>query len=99
VPDSSELSTTRDEEAARDELAAVISPRKAVSAKPTRAASTIHKAKGLEFDHVLVTYCGASHFPDSQLRQRLLYVAISRAVNRLVLHVPRNSPSPLIENT
>lgn len=90
--------TKRDGEVARDELAAVIAARKAVSAKPTRAASTIHKAKGLEFDHVLVAYCGASHFPDNDAQRRLLYVAISHAANRLVLHVPENSPSPLIGN-
>lgn len=90
--------TKRDREAARDELSAAISARKAVPVKPTRAASTIHKAKGLEFDHVLIAYCGENHFPDNEGRRKLLYVAISRAVKRLVLHVPTNSPSPLVDN-
>lgn len=88
----------QDGDAAKDELSAVIAARKALSAKPTRAASTIHKAKGLEFGRVLIAFCGSSHFPDTELRRRLLYVAISRATNALTLHVPTDSPSPLIGN-
>ena len=87
----------KDADAAQDELSAVIAARKAVSAKPTRAASTIHKAKGMEFGRVLVMFCGSSHFPDTEAKRRLLYVAISRAVNGITLHVPMDSPSPLIE--
>ena len=88
----------QDGEAAKDELSAVIAARKAVSAKPTRAASTIHKAKGLEFGHVMIAFCGSSHFPDTELRRRLPYVAISRATNALTFHVPTDSPSPMIGN-
>lgn len=86
----------QDCEAAKDELSAVIAARKAVAAKPTRAASTVHKAKGLEFSRVLIAFCGSSHFPDTELSRRLLYVAISRATNALTFHVPTDSPSPLM---
>lgn len=81
---------------AADELSAVIAARKAVSSKPTRTASTIHKAKGLEFGHVLIAFCGSRHFPNNEITRRLLYVAISRAVKGLTLHVPIDSPSPLV---
>ncbi|MEA2506195.1 MAG: UvrD-like helicase C-terminal domain [Actinomycetota bacterium] len=44
---------------------------------PTRCTSTIHKAKGQEFDHVIVAHCSASPFPDQPDARRLLYVALS----------------------
>jgi DNA helicase-2/ATP-dependent DNA helicase PcrA len=64
---------------------------------PQRALSTVHKAKGLETDHVLVMPCDIRHFADSAAARCLLYVAISRATHSLTLVVPRTDPSPLLE--
>lgn len=63
---------------------------------PSRALSTIHKAKGLERDCVVVMPCDASHFPDNLKARCMLYVALSRARKRLVLVVPRTQVSPLL---
>jgi hypothetical protein len=63
---------------------------------PTKAISTIHKAKGLECGSVIVMPCDAQTFPDTREARCLLYVALSRARNRLLLVVSRNSPSPLL---
>jgi hypothetical protein len=63
---------------------------------PAKAISTIHKAKGLECDGVVVMPCDALTFPDNQEARCLLYVALSRAKSRLMLVVSRNAPSPLI---
>ena len=83
-------------DAVQDELSAVIGARKATAQKPARTVSTIHKSKGLEFDHVLIAYCGRNHFPDNEQARRRLYVAVSRATETLTLHVPNAAPSPLI---
>jgi hypothetical protein len=64
---------------------------------PDRAISTIHKAKGLECDSVIVMPCDAKTFPDKDDARCLLYVALSRAKNRLMLIVSRETPSPLLE--
>jgi len=63
---------------------------------PEKAISTIHKAKGLECDAVIVMPCDARTFPDEHDARCLLYVALSRAKNRLMIVVSRNSPSPLL---
>lgn len=63
---------------------------------PEKAISTIHKAKGLECDAVIVMPCDARTFPDKHDARCLLYVALSRAKSRLMLVVSRNSPSPLL---
>jgi hypothetical protein len=63
---------------------------------PTRAISTIHKAKGLECNSVIVMPCDAKTFPDTFESRCLLYVAISRAKSRLLLVVSRTAPSPLL---
>jgi UvrD-like helicase C-terminal domain/AAA domain len=57
--------------------------------------STIHKAKGLECDAVIVMPCDASTFPDEPATRCLLYVALSRAMKRLMLVISRENPSPL----
>jgi DNA helicase-2/ATP-dependent DNA helicase PcrA len=62
---------------------------------PDRAISTVHKAKGMEREHVLVMPCDQRHFSDTDAKRRLLYVALSRAMKSLALVVPRKSPSPL----
>jgi hypothetical protein len=63
---------------------------------PEKAISTIHKAKGLECDSVIVMPCDARTFPNKPDARCLLYVALSRAKRRLLLVVSRNNPSPLL---
>lgn len=63
---------------------------------PPKAISTIHKAKGLECDHVLVMPCDSRHFGDTEAGRCLLYVAMSRAVCSLTLVVSRSNPCPLL---
>jgi DNA helicase-2/ATP-dependent DNA helicase PcrA len=63
---------------------------------PPKAISTIHKAKGLECDGVIVMPCDAKTFPDSSEARCLLYVALSRAKKRLLLVVSRDAPSSLL---
>ena len=63
---------------------------------PERAISTIHKAKGLECESVIVMPCDGRTFPDKDEARCLLYVALSRAKNHLMFVVSRSSPSPLL---
>ena len=63
---------------------------------PEKAISTIHKAKGLECESVIVMPCDAKTFPDKDETRCLLYVALSRAKSHLMLVVSRNDPSPLL---
>jgi DNA helicase-2/ATP-dependent DNA helicase PcrA len=58
--------------------------------------STVHKAKGLECDRVLVLPCDGNHFADKPEHRCLLYVALSRPVRELALVVPQHDPSPLL---
>lgn len=62
---------------------------------PDRAISTIHKAKGLEFDNVMVLPCDRSAFGDTPAARAKLYVAMSRAKRTLMLVVSNTKPSPL----
>jgi DNA helicase-2/ATP-dependent DNA helicase PcrA len=62
---------------------------------PRKAISTIHKAKGLESDRVLLLPCDSTTFPDTFDSRCLLYVALSRAKQHLMLVVSRDKPSPL----
>jgi DNA helicase-2/ATP-dependent DNA helicase PcrA len=63
---------------------------------PAKALSTIHKAKGLECDNVLIIPCDADHFGDTHAARCNLYVAMSRASNSLTIVVSRKKPSPLV---
>ena len=63
---------------------------------PAKAISIVHKAKGLECDATVLLPCNRSNFPDSVAAGCLLYVALSRAKDRLMLVVWRESPSPLV---
>ncbi|MEY9363873.1 hypothetical protein ABH994_006594 [Bradyrhizobium yuanmingense] len=63
---------------------------------PSRAISTVHKAKGLECGSVIVMPCDARSFPDTADGRCLLYVALSRAKNELMLVVSADKPSPLL---
>lgn len=62
-----------------------------------RAISTVHKAKGLESQNVLLIPLDASHFAESPNARALLYVALSRATHSLTIVVSRADQSPLIE--
>lgn len=62
---------------------------------PKRAISTIHKAKGLECESVILMPCDATHFRDNEEARCLLYVALSRATHHLMLVISRDNPSPL----
>lgn len=64
---------------------------------PNRVVSTVHKAKGLEADNVLVMPCDAEHFPDRIDKRCALYVAMSRSSARLTLAVSRSSSTPLLK--
>ena len=64
---------------------------------PSRAISTIHKAKGLEFDNVMLLPCDGRNFSNSRGARAKLYVALSRATNSLMLVVSRSQPSPLFK--
>jgi len=59
-----------------------------------RTISTVHKAKGLEYEAVMLWNLSAVDFPLDDKRARLLYVAISRATKRLVLLAPGLAVSP-----
>ena len=63
---------------------------------PEKAISTIHKAKGLECESVIIMPCDARTFPDNDEARCLLYVALSRAKSHLMLVVSRENPSPLL---
>ncbi|MHB9099265.1 MAG: UvrD-helicase domain-containing protein [Syntrophales bacterium] len=63
---------------------------------PAKAISTVHKAKGLECNDVLIVPCDASHFGDSPSARCRLYVAMSRAKRSLTFVVSRQNQSPLV---
>lgn len=80
-----------------DEGLAEIAHRRTYSrpSPPSRAISTIHKAKGLECGSVILMPCDAKTFPNKDDARCLLYVALSRATHRLQLVLSRANPSPL----
>jgi superfamily I DNA/RNA helicase len=51
----------------------------------------------LECGNVVVMPCDATTFPDREDARCLLYVALSRAKERLMLVVSRTNPSPLFQ--
>lgn len=63
---------------------------------PPKAISTIHKAKGLEVDRVVVMPCDRRHFGDKSYHRNLFYVAISRAKRAVTLVVPCRDLTPLL---
>jgi hypothetical protein len=62
---------------------------------PIKAISTIHKAKGLEFENVMVLPCDAENFSNTKASRARLYVSLSRATRSLMLVVSKVKPSPL----
>jgi hypothetical protein len=70
--------------------------RDAIRPAPKRGFMVIHKAKGLEFDAVAIPYCAGALFQDDLPSRRRLYVAISRAQERIHFLVPTSDPTPLL---
>ena len=64
---------------------------------PDKCLSTVHKAKGLQSHTVVVFACDGEHFADRPAKRNLLYVALSRATNNLVLVTSNSDPCPLLE--
>lgn len=64
---------------------------------PDQVLSSIHKAKGLECDHVLLMACDTSQFSRTLYARSKLYVALSRAKKSLTLVVPDTNPSALFK--
>lgn len=56
--------------------------------------TTVHMAKGLEFDQVIVPFVNASNY-DNEMDRSLLYIACTRAMHKLVLTY-HGERSPLI---
>ena len=63
---------------------------------PPQTISTIHKAKGLEFDHVLLCPVDRHQYPETELGARLLYVGLSRACKSLKLVLAGDSCTSLV---
>ncbi len=64
---------------------------------PNKVISTVHKAKGLESDHVVLAAFSQNTFPDTDEKRCLLYVALSRAKHSLTICVSKSNPSPLLK--
>jgi len=64
---------------------------------PPQMVSTIHKAKGLDFDHVLLCPVDRHQYPDGALGARLLYVALSRAKRSIRLVLADDAPTQHLE--
>ncbi|MDP2206612.1 MAG: ATP-binding domain-containing protein, partial [Alphaproteobacteria bacterium] len=64
---------------------------------PPKAISTIHKAKGLEFESVMLMPCDQRNFSHTRAARAKLYVAISRATSNLMVVLSRAQPSPLFK--
>ncbi len=64
---------------------------------PRKALSTVHKSKGLEAEHVFVFACDRGHFPETQVKRNLLYVALSRATESVTIIASRENQSPLVD--
>ncbi len=68
--------------------------------------STVHKAKGLEFENVIVMRCVDGRYPHfahytyDQIEEdkRLFYVAISRAMNKLIVSAMSSRITPFIDS-
>jgi superfamily I DNA/RNA helicase len=58
--------------------------------------ATVHRSKGHQFEHVLISNVSGTHFPDDEEGRRLLYVALSRCRRSLTILVPAHGRSPLI---
>ncbi len=82
---------------AKDPLAALLAVARARSQKvrpPDRAVMTVHRAKGSEFDTVVLPYVSGSNFGPSHDDAKKLYVALTRPQSTLHLFMSRDDPSP-----
>lgn len=59
---------------------------------PLQSVSTVHKAKGLEFERVMLCPADRQQYPDNTYGARLLYVAMSRATHTLTIVTDSISP-------
>ena len=66
---------------------------------PVRVLSSIHKAKGLECDNVLLMACDKTQFTTTSYAKCKLYVALSRAKKSITLVVPDTNASSLFKLT
>jgi DNA helicase-2/ATP-dependent DNA helicase PcrA len=58
----------------------------------------VSQAKGLEFDSVIIVDMNEERYPDNEYNTRLLYVAVTRALHRLLVVTNKNiDNSPLLE--
>jgi DNA helicase-2/ATP-dependent DNA helicase PcrA len=64
---------------------------------PKRVLSTIHKAKGLECDNVLLMACDSDQFKTTFYGRCKMYVALSRAKKSLALAIPDTNPTQLFK--
>jgi len=59
----------------------------------------VSRAKGLEFDSVIIADMNQKRYPDTEYSTRLLYVAVTRALHRLITVTNQNlENSPLLES-
>lgn len=63
---------------------------------PHRFISTVHKAKGLEVQNVLLMPCDARGFSGTEYKRCVLYVALTRATHTLTIVASCARPSPLL---
>jgi hypothetical protein len=84
------------DETRRAALDAAVQHRHDAASVPSQCATTIHKAKGQEFDSVIVAHCSAPPFPDKPDARRPLYVALSRARRSITIIASERNPSPLL---
>jgi len=62
-----------------------------------KSISTVHKAKGLEFDNVVVMPIDLKHYSATDKKRNLLYVALSRSTRSLTLVLSKDKKSPLVD--
>jgi UvrD-like helicase family protein len=62
---------------------------------PRSKVMTVHKAKGREYDTVVLPYAAASSFSASEEGIRLTYVALTRSQQQLHILIPSQGPSEL----
>ena len=56
---------------------------------------TMHAAKGLEFDHVILPNADPENYPEGTLSRHRLYTAISRATQNITI-LAKKELSPLL---
>ncbi len=79
-----------------DQLQAAVTGYKLTIQMADTVVATVHRSKGHQFEHVLISNVSVTHFPDDDEGRRLLYVAVSRCRRSLVILVPSDGRSPLI---